>query len=111
MIHVGLVPAEPLFMRAEEGVRGVRVRMAGFFWVQVVGILGEVVVAERFGRKAGWGRMVGNLAWVFGWLVLTLPILMDAERQLGYWRVWPVPVSLWKGMRGEGWVVWKFLVG
>jgi len=117
-VHMGLVPPEPL--QATMDVNTVRLLVAGFFWVQPVAMVIETVVARtvaRLGGLAWWQsgrgrglRMVVNCVWVIAWFSLSLSLLAEAGRQLGYWRVWPMPVSLWQGLRGEGWVAWPFLI-
>lgn len=113
--HMGLVPPEPL--HASVSVNAIRLYVAGFFWVQPVAMLAEVVVGRLAVRtlppsvsRSGRIRGVVNAVWVLAWFTLCVPLLGEAGRQLGYWRVWPVPVSLWKGLRGEGWVAWPFLL-
>lgn len=117
VVHMGLVPPQPL--HATMSVSSIRVCVAGFFWLQPVGMLLEVLVARLLLRHSnttfrqnGRGRQIRqfvNCVWTIAWFALTLPLLGEMARQLGYWRVWPMPVSLWKGMHGEGWVTWPIL--
>lgn len=119
-VHVGLVPPEPLHLSNESSLWAVRGCVGGFFWVQVVGILVEDVVRRVAGRVVGrevregevwwWVRAGVNVVWLCGWFCLCMPLLGEAGRQLGWWRHWLVPVSLVKGMRGEGWVAWEYLM-
>lgn len=116
-VHMGLVPPEPVNLDREGGwsVGMVRVLVGGFFWAQVLGILVEdlfwrVLGRERWeGRAWWWLRAVGNVVWLWAWFCCCMPLLGEAGRQLGWWRHWLVPVSLVKGMRGEGWVTWEYL--
>lgn len=114
IIHTGLVPPEPLFANID--ANHVRILVASFFWLQSVIIVLEVligtVVAWTIGLEtfeAGVGKVVKMLAnalvFLF-WFTATLPIFGEAARQLGYWRIWLVPISIWKGLRGEGWAAW-----
>ena len=115
--HMGLVPPEPL--HATTSANSIRLCIAGFFWAQSVALLLEVLVSRLAAHlctpetwQGGAGlrlRMVINALWVIAWFTVCLPLLGEAGRQLGYWGVWPVPVSVYKGMRGEGWLAWQFL--
>ena len=118
-VHIGLVPPEPLHLGAGVSVAFVRALVGGFFWVQVVGILLEEVVGRCLERvvsretrrsKAWWWLRAGvNVLWLCGWFCCCMPLLGEAGRQLGWWRHWLVPISLVKGMRGEGWIAWEYL--
>jgi len=74
------------------------------------------LVAATSGLEAwrgGYGlrvRMCVTGVWVVAWFSISLALLAEMGRQLGYWRVWPVPVSIWKGLRNEGWVAWPFFI-
>lgn len=118
-IHMGLVPPHPLHADVETNT--IRLYVAGFFWLQPVAMTFELVVSRLFTSttsvrlKSGsrsncsWPTALLNTVWVVTWFTLCLPLLCEAGRQLGYWRPWPVPVSIWRGLRGEGWVAWPFL--
>lgn len=116
--HMGLVPPEPL--QANTSASTIRLCVAAFFWTQPLAMMAEVLVAKlatqvlpvsfRHSRQALILRVLLNAIWVLLWFALSIPLLGAAGRQLGYWRVWPVPISLWKGLRGEGWVTWPFLL-
>lgn len=114
LVHMGLVPAEPLY--ASIKANAVRLLFAGFFWVQPVGILAEVLVARAV-KETGLFTLIApgrrelvrramNLAWLLFWGSISLPLLGEAARQSGYWRVWPVPVSLYRGLMFDDWFVW-----
>lgn len=119
-VHVGLVPPEPLHLSNGRSLLAVRLCVGGFFWAQVLGILVEDVARRVVGRvvnkelregKIWWRvRAVGNVVWLCVWFCLCMPLLGEAGRQLGWWRHWLVPVSLVKGVRGEGWVAWEYLM-
>lgn len=109
VIHMGLVPPEPLC--ASMAVNEIRLHVAGFFWLQPFAITVEicavrvlrVLVQPQF-LDTGTGNrltMVANMIWLMFWFSLCLPIFGEAARQLGYWRVWLVPVSLWRGLEGQ----------
>ena len=115
IIHMGLVPPEPLY--ASQGVNEIRLHVAEFFWLQPVAIMFEICAMrivslgvslqsfDRGVRKAL--KMVVNLVWVVVWFNFCLPVFGEATRQLGYWRVYLVPVSLWRGLGGQGWIAWE----
>ena len=117
-IHTGLVPPKPLHATIHPNT--IRLYVAGFFWVQSIAMLVELLFARIAARISGrqyWEQGVGlsvrrvvNGLWVVAWFALTLPMLGEASRQLGYWRVWPMPVSLYKGLIGEGWITWPALM-
>ncbi|KAK5131654.1 hypothetical protein LTR08_000781 [Meristemomyces frigidus] len=98
-IHFGLVPPEPLHATIDPN--SIRLYIAGFFWVQPIAMLVELFVAQTVARTLGiqyWQhgaglkvRMVVNGIWVVAWFALVLPMLGEASRQLGYWRIWPMP--------------------
>ena len=115
-VHMGLVPPEPL--HATVNFNTIRLCVAGFFWVQPIAMLFEMLITRLAARTGGpiyrtasvlEPRMLINAIWVVTWFSLCLPLLGEAGRQMGYWRVWPVPVSLWKGIRREGWIAWPVL--
>ena len=116
--HIGLVPPEPL--HASVSANTIRFYVAGFFWLQPLAMMAEVLVLKLLGRilspesvrsrRGSTVRTVTNAVWLVLWFSLCLPLLGEAGRQLGYWRVWPMPVSVWRGLRGEGWVTWPFLL-
>ena len=114
IIHMGLVPPEPLHSTME--VNAIRLHIGAFFWIQPVAIIAEVCSARMLSRSIGLDVLnegVGltlkravNLTVFVMWFTFCIPFLGEAVRQLGYWRIWPVPISLWRGLRGEGWIVW-----
>ncbi|KAF2234970.1 hypothetical protein EV356DRAFT_484260 [Viridothelium virens] len=118
IVHMGLVPPEP--PHATVPVNSVRLLVAGFFWVQPIAMLVEVATARAIASNMGlnqWQagnglrlRITLNFIWVIVWFTICLPLIGEAGRQLGYWRVWPMPISVWKGLRGEGWLTWPFLM-
>ncbi|EMC98236.1 hypothetical protein BAUCODRAFT_146796 [Baudoinia panamericana UAMH 10762] len=118
VVHVGLVPPEPL--HATVDVNWIRLYIAAFFWVQPLAMLLEIAVGRFVGifiKASYWQhstglrvRMLANVLWVVAWFTLCLPLFCEAARHLGYWRPWPVPVSLWKGIVGEGFIAWPFLL-
>lgn len=118
IVHMGLVPPEPL--HATIAVNAIRLRIWAFFGVQPIAFLVETLwirLLTRWDPSTDWNqggklrlRMLLNVLWVIAWFSLSLPLLGEVARQLGYWRVWPLPVSVWRGLRGEGWVTWSFLV-
>lgn len=83
-----------------------------FFAVQPVGILAQRALSMWL-RKEGyreaipvWMRRVGNVMVVVGWCVLTGPLVADDFAAAGIWLYEPLPVSLVRGLRGEGWWRW-----
>jgi hypothetical protein len=68
----------------------------------------EMVVSKVL-RNMGMRKEVyvmANVVWFVGWCCFVLPLLGEAGRNLGYWRVWPVPLSLWKGVMMGRWLTW-----
>lgn len=112
IIHMGLVPPEPLY--ATTSANEIRLLVAVFFWLQPLGMLIELYLVKLlsaiFGGKLGTMiRVAVHVVFFVAWFTFCLPIFGEAARQLGYWCVWLVPISLWKGLRGEGWIAWEFL--
>lgn len=109
VMHMGLMPPEP--RGTGMGPMEMRMKVAGFFWVQVLGIGVEVFVEGVLGMKVSrWGKgglgKVGRMLWVVVWLSYTLPLLAIPFRELGYWRYPPLPVSAVAWVSGRGWWVW-----
>lgn len=80
-----------------------------FFVLQAVGILVQKVggawmkgVGVR-DRTPWWVREGCNVVFVLGWLQLTGPFGADDFAATGIWLYEPVPISLLRGLRGEGW--------
>ncbi|KAK4554718.1 hypothetical protein LTR86_008220 [Recurvomyces mirabilis] len=115
LVHTGLVTPEPL--NAIVSPHELRFYVFAFFAVQPVAMLLETLFASlvaRYGNglerwRSGNGlkiRKFVNAVWTISWFTLTLGLIGEMGRQLDWWRYWTVPVSLWKGLRGEGWVAW-----
>ena len=84
----------------------------GFFMVQPVGIVGQRVVTGWV-RKVGvrekvpaWVRETGNAVFVVVWFWLTGPLIADEFAATGIWLYEPIGLSLFRGLRGEGWWWW-----
>ncbi|KAG6986413.1 hypothetical protein G7Y79_00097g101370 [Physcia stellaris] len=110
IVHMGLIPPKPL--NTGMGAMEMRLWIGAFFWVQVLGFGLEVLGAQAWGyffpgigteRRA---MRMGVLVWVIAWLCVSLPLIVPPFRELGYWRVWPMPVSVVQGVVGRGWVMW-----
>ena len=110
VVHTGLVPPRPPDEAVLSAVQ-IRLCVAAFFWMQIPGFGVEIIVSKLWNRhfSALVYRSVKRavvLTWVILWLCLTLPLLGLAFRQLRYWYVYPIPVSLWCGLLGEGYLTW-----
>lgn len=109
VIHMGMIPPEPesSVLSANE----MRLCIAIFFWAQIPAFGVEMVVSKAIARFAPqvpqWraSKML-VLAWTAGWLCLTLPILTDPFREIGYWTYHAVPVSVLRGLAGKGGMTW-----
>ena len=109
VIHLGLIPPKPL--RTTVTPNEMRLHVAGFFWAQIPGIFIESATArlfERYFRNVRDWKVckVVVLTWVAFWMSMTMPLLTPPFRELGYWQVWPVPVSLIRGMTVGTWWMW-----
>ncbi|KAL8705115.1 MAG: hypothetical protein Q9201_001760 [Fulgogasparrea decipioides] len=83
-----------------------------FFAVQPIGIIGQRALSMWL-RKEGyreaippWTRGIGNVVVVLAWCWSTGPLIADEFAATGIWLYEPLPVSLIKGLRGEGWWRW-----
>lgn len=83
-----------------------------FFAVQPIGL-----ITQR--AAAGWMKKTGlrdkipasirgpcNLILVIGWCWLTGPLIADDFAKGGIWHYEPMPLSLTRGLAGEGWWKW-----
>ena len=84
-----------------------------FFLLQAAGVLGQGAACWYVSEKycdlktlPRWVRRVGNLIFVLGWMYVTGPLLADDFARCGIWLFEPVPVSVWRGLLGQGWWVW-----
>ena len=109
-IHAGLVPPEPMY--ATTSLWRLRLWVAAFFWMQILAIgvemAFEMITKRRFekGDKATVVKRGCTLLWVCAWLCICLPVLGGAAKELRYTRVYPIPISAWNGLTGEGWIRW-----
>ena len=114
IVHMGHVPPEPLDSTMDVG--DLRLLIATFWWIQPVVIIAEIVVMRVASFVVPSGvfdsdigtivTMLANATVFVIWFSISIPVLGEAVRQLGYWRIWPVPISLWRGMNGKGWIAW-----
>ena len=83
-----------------------------FFMSQSFGILAQRAVsgwiknAGLRDRFPAWLRGFGNLIVVVGWCCLTGPIIADDFAAAGIWLYEPVPISIFRGLTGNGWWHW-----
>ena len=114
VIHMGMIPPEPASGRMT--VNMMRLYLAAFFWAQLPAFQIELVVSKlvaafvpsvpRFPTTR-----IFVLLWVAAWLSLTLPLLTIPFREIGYWRYFPLPVSLFRGFAGKGCMTWYNIRG
>ncbi|KAL8737605.1 MAG: hypothetical protein Q9181_001506 [Wetmoreana brouardii] len=83
-----------------------------FFAVQPIGIMGQRALSMWL-KKEGyreaippWMRGIGNVVVVLAWCWITGPLIADDFAATGVWLYEPLPVSLIRGLRGEGWWRW-----
>ncbi|KAL8734810.1 MAG: hypothetical protein Q9166_001161 [cf. Caloplaca sp. 2 TL-2023] len=83
-----------------------------FFAVQPVGIIAQralsIYLRQKGYREAipPWLRKMGNVIVVVAWCRLTGPWIADEFAAGGIWLYEPLPVSLVRRIRGEGWWRW-----
>ncbi|KAL8856673.1 MAG: hypothetical protein Q9178_006740 [Gyalolechia marmorata] len=83
-----------------------------FFALQPVGIMGQralsIYLKQKGYREAipPWMRKTGNVIFVVLWCRITGPLIADEFAAGGIWMYEPLPVSLIKGVKGEGWWRW-----
>lgn len=106
IVHIGLVPPEPAF--AVKSANEIRWLILKFFWAQPLGFAFEMVVS-RVLRGLDTPKPIYvmlNIVWFAAWCCLVLPLLGEAGRNLGYWRMWPIPLSPWQGVTRGKWLPW-----
>lgn len=107
IVHIGLVPPQPIYSTIS--ANQIRWIVAGFFWTQPLGFVAEMF-ASAILRRLRLPRLMFvllNIAWFTMWCCIVLPPLSEAGKQLGYWRAWPVPLSLWQRIRLGHWSAWS----
>ncbi|KAI9846347.1 MAG: hypothetical protein M1837_004200 [Sclerophora amabilis] len=110
ILHMGLVPPEPIHSTLSPNT--LRLSLAAFFWAQIPAFAIETAVSKLWPSRVSRGETLRPLVkvvlviWTITWLYLTLPLLAVPFKELGYWKVYPVPVSLLGGLTGNGWVPW-----
>ena len=94
--HSGLVPPNPRF--ATVSANELRLELAGFFWVQPVGVALEVLVLEPALRMLPIRNLRSCLrvVWTACFLCYSCIYLVLPFGQLGYWHILPsdYPISL-----------------
>ena len=112
VMHMGLIPPQPksLNMTAMQ----MRLYMAGFFWAQIPGfgvehVVGRIVSRFAKGWRPDWVTKALVVLWTTSYLCATLMLLVPPFRELGYWKVSPVPLSLVQWARGKGWISFGLL--
>ncbi|KAL7266714.1 hypothetical protein RUND412_010730 [Rhizina undulata] len=82
-----------------------------FFLLQPMGILieaGFVRIYSACVDRRGKERVekVLKFLWTLAWFVVTSQSFIAEYRYGGLWLSEPVPVSVWRGIKGEGWWTW-----
>lgn len=114
VIHMGMIPPEPA--SSLMSVNTMRLYLAAFFWAQIPAFQIELVVSRLVATSVPSvprfpTTRIFVLLWVAGWLSLTLPLLSVPFREIGYWRYFPLPISLFRGLAGNGWLTWYDIRG
>ncbi|RMD42230.1 hypothetical protein DV735_g2888, partial [Chaetothyriales sp. CBS 134920] len=80
-----------------------------FFLAQGIGILIQGYATRAIGSRSFPVvlRQVGNLVYTLIFLVFTAPMLTEDTARCGVWLFEPLPVSLVRGVRGQGWRRWN----
>jgi hypothetical protein len=119
IVHMGMVPPEPL--HTSMSTAELRLRIAGFFWLQAVGVGIEVLLDRRWKtqalrqepltKQAGSAQTVppysamarlGMAAWTLAFLALAAYYTaLPVGRELNWWRMPAVPISLVAYLAGE----------
>jgi hypothetical protein len=105
LIHMGLVPPDPAYTRSGLSPWALRLRIAGVFWMQPVGIAVEMVMAtaikavvpKRFKNEKGqikeedqlvrWTFRTIRLLWVLTWLCCSSPLFAVPFSDLKVWSI------------------------
>ncbi|KAL8713753.1 MAG: hypothetical protein Q9220_002279 [cf. Caloplaca sp. 1 TL-2023] len=83
-----------------------------FFALQPVGIIAQrglsIYLKKKGYREAipPWMRRIGNVSFVLAWCWATGPLIADEFASGGVWLYEPLPISLIRGVNGEGWWRW-----
>ena len=103
---MGLVPPQPL--HASVSANNIRLFVAAFFWIQPIAFGIEMLVTAMLRRRqVSKGVYIAlNIFWFVSWCCVALPLVGEAGRQLGYWRIWPVPLSPWRKLYRGSWKAW-----
>ena len=109
IVHMGMIPPQPPSMNMSAST--MRLYIAAFFWAQIPAFGVEVMVAKAVARATPevvqWSAVRSLvLIWVATWLCMTLPLLTVPFREIGYWHYYAVPISVLRGLSGNGWLTW-----
>jgi hypothetical protein len=89
--HSGMVPPKPRW--ATVSATELRLSLAGFFWVQPVGIAIELFLLEPFLRKLPASmrifRVLVRVVWTVAFMCFSCTFLVLPFGQLGYWSIVP----------------------
>ncbi|RMZ86671.1 hypothetical protein DV736_g6108, partial [Chaetothyriales sp. CBS 134916] len=79
-----------------------------FFLMQAIGIIAQAYVTRAVGSRSFPVplRQTCNILFAVVWLCLTAPPLADDTARCGAWLFETQPVSLVRGVRGQGWWRW-----
>lgn len=85
-----------------------------FFMLQALGVLGQPAFLKLVLTKIcdthtlpRWLRRCGNGLFVTLWLFLTAPLIADDFARSGVWLFEPLPISLCRGLLGQGFWCWS----
>lgn len=80
-----------------------------FFLLQPIGIVLEWILLHIYRRSALRSKRVETILpylWTLIWFTVVGPTFFDEYRYSGVWAVEPVPFSVFRGARGDGWWHW-----
>jgi hypothetical protein len=85
-----------------------------FFILQGLGVLGQPALLKLFSaniydtrKLPSWLRRCGNGLFVIAWLFLTGPLLANDFARCGIWLFEPLPISIFRGLLGQGLWCWS----
>ena len=85
---------------------------AAFFAVQPLGFIIQTFLKRALKRQSWaercpwWATEAAYLLFVVSWFTLTGPLIADDFAKTGIWLFEPVPLSMTRGLKGEGWWRW-----